>query len=205
MSHVILLGDSIFDNGIYVPGEPSVVEQVNAALPSDSKATLLARDGDVTSSVEEQLNGLPADATHLFVSVGGNDALGYSHILTNGPALLDELTRTFFEFEGRYREMIGKVLSHGLPTAVSTIYTAIPDLERHEVMALSLFNDTILRVASNHGLPLVDLRLICTEPTDYSRRSPIEPSSIGGAKIAAAITRVIQQHPFSEKSTTIYA
>lgn len=204
MPHVILLGDSIFDNGSYVPGEPSVVEQVEAALPGDSQATLLARDGDVTADVEEQLKNLPPDATHLFVSAGGNDALGSSYILTNGSALLDELTRVYFEFEERYRDMLGKVLSHGLPTAVSTIYNAVPDLERYEVMALSLYNETILRVASSHRLPIVDLRLICTEPADYSEMSTIEPSCVGGTKIAEVIARVTRQHDFSREATMLY-
>jgi len=31
----------------------------------------------------------------------------------------------------------------------------------------------------------VDLRLVCTEPSDYA--NPIEPSGSGGAKIARAI------------------
>ena len=33
MGHVILLGDSIFDNARYVPGGPSVIEQLRRALP----------------------------------------------------------------------------------------------------------------------------------------------------------------------------
>jgi hypothetical protein len=42
MSHVVLLGDSIFDNARYVPGRPAVIEQVRQALPRHWQATLLA-------------------------------------------------------------------------------------------------------------------------------------------------------------------
>jgi hypothetical protein len=42
MSHVVLLGDSIFDNARYVPGRPAVIEQVRQALPRPWQATLLA-------------------------------------------------------------------------------------------------------------------------------------------------------------------
>jgi hypothetical protein len=28
MKHVVLLGDSIFDNTVYVPGKPAVIEQL---------------------------------------------------------------------------------------------------------------------------------------------------------------------------------
>jgi len=46
-NHIVLCGDSIFDNGSYVRGEPDVAEQVREQLP-DSKVTLLAVDGNVT-------------------------------------------------------------------------------------------------------------------------------------------------------------
>ena len=79
--HVVLLGDSIFDNQAYVPGEPDVVAQLREELPREWSATLLAVDGDVASGVVRQLSSLPQDATHLVVSVGGNDALGFGYLL----------------------------------------------------------------------------------------------------------------------------
>jgi hypothetical protein len=48
MYKVMLLGDSIFDNDIYVPGEPAVVEQLNQRLEGCGRAELLAVDGHVT-------------------------------------------------------------------------------------------------------------------------------------------------------------
>jgi hypothetical protein len=45
MPHIVLLGDSIFDNAAYVPGEPPVIEQLRAHLPKNWQATLLAVDG----------------------------------------------------------------------------------------------------------------------------------------------------------------
>lgn len=82
--HVVLLGDSIFDNEVYVgEGNLSVLEQMVLALSSPENpvnqqgtATLLAQDGAVIGAVEEsQLVKIPADATHLVLSVGGNNAL----------------------------------------------------------------------------------------------------------------------------------
>src|SRR4051812_13229846 len=81
MGHVVLLGDSIFDNARYVPDRPPVIEQLRRTLPAGWQASLLAVDGNITHDVVRQLQGLPADATHLFVSCGGNDALGESTIL----------------------------------------------------------------------------------------------------------------------------
>ena len=33
MKHVVLLGDSVFDNSAYVPNEPDVIEQLKRKLP----------------------------------------------------------------------------------------------------------------------------------------------------------------------------
>lgn len=76
MSHLVLLGDSIFDNGAYVAGAPAVIDQVRRLLPNGWRTTLLAVDGSIAADVREQASRIPADTTHLVMSVGGNDALG---------------------------------------------------------------------------------------------------------------------------------
>ncbi|MDB5557736.1 MAG: lipase, partial [Enterovirga sp.] len=165
------------------------------------QATLRAVDGATTASVPAQLARLPADATHLVLSVGGNDALGYSGVLGR-PArsvaealeLLGEVSR---RFEAEYRAMLKGVLARGLPTAICTIYNPnYPDpvRQRVTVAALAFMNDPIVRIAAETALPLIDLRLICTEPADYA--NPIEPSSRGGEKIAAAISALVLNHDF---------
>jgi len=81
MKHIVLLGDSIFDNAAYVNGGPDVIKQLRSLLPRDWQATLLAIDGSVTSDVIKQIPKIPASATHLIVSVGGNDGLSNADIL----------------------------------------------------------------------------------------------------------------------------
>ncbi|MDB5699404.1 MAG: hydrolase family protein [Alphaproteobacteria bacterium] len=191
MGHVVLLGDSILDNAAYVPGEPDVVRQVRSALPSGWSASLLAADGAVTAQVAAQAARLPGDATHLVVSVGGNDALGESSILgasarTVGEAVLI-LSNAQERFGRAYAAMVRAVLAARLPTALCTIYDTPASAPGHREVrtALSLFNDVITRAAFGAGAALIDLRLICNEDSDYA--NPIEPSARGGAKIAAAI------------------
>src|SRR5918997_481059 len=94
MSHVVLLGDSIFDNAAYVRGGPDVIRQVREVLPAGWKATLAAMDGAVTASVPRQLQGLPPDASHLIISFGGNDALGNIGVLDDASrSIADALNR----------------------------------------------------------------------------------------------------------------
>ena len=81
MIHLVMLGDSVFDNGSYVnQGEPDVQNQTLEKLRKLDPAaelTFLAEDGAVNKDVmEQQLKYLPEDATHLILSTGGNDVLG---------------------------------------------------------------------------------------------------------------------------------
>jgi hypothetical protein len=184
MTHVVLLGDSIFDNGSYVRrGEPDVVAQVRAKLPLGWKATLCAVDGAVTTGVAHQLSRTPSDASHLVLSVGGNDD----------------------EFARNYRAMLDAILERRLPTALCTIYDARfpdPQEQRLVVTALSIFNDVVTREAFTRRLHLIDLRLICDEPDDYA--NPIEPSAKGGDKIAGVITQVVAGNTIFPRSQ-VYA
>ena len=200
MGHVVLLGDSIFDNAAYVAGAPDVVRQVRQRLPQGVQATLAAIDGSRVRDVPQQLRRVPDDATHLVLSVGGNDALGSGDFLgapvsSTAEALLG-LTGIGDEFERGYRSMLAEVLARGLPTAICTVYyPRFPDatLQKLAVAGLTVFNDAIIRAAFTHGLPLLDLRLICTEVRDYA--NPIEPSARGGEKIARAIAEFVEQGP----------
>ena len=96
--HLVLLGDSIFDNARYVPGGPPVIEQVREVLKPDWLATLVARDGDVVADLARQISLIPANATHLVVSIGGNDAL-------SSEAVLSAPARSVIEALGHLAEM----------------------------------------------------------------------------------------------------
>jgi hypothetical protein len=101
--------------------------------------------------------------------------------------------------------MLESILSHGHPTALCTIYYPCYPEEQFQELAvtgLSTFNDVIIRAAVMHRLPLLDLRLICNDRSDYA--NPIEPSAAGGAKIVKVIKHVIDEHDFSTDRTTIY-
>ena len=194
MRHVVLLGDSIFDNGIYVPGHPAVIEQLRDKLPEAWSATLLARDGDVTGDVAQQIEDLPEDATDLVISAGGNDALGHSHLLDKVDSLVElpeVLAEVLPSFEHAYAAMLEEVLALGRSTTVCTIYDRCPfpqaEWRERVPIALEAFNNYILDMAAARDVSAIELRDICTDTNDYSTVSPIEPSHIGGEKISRAI------------------
>lgn len=210
MAHIVLLGDSIFDNKSYVGGNgKDVITHLREILPQNWQATLNAVDGSLVESVGSQLLGIPKETTHLVVSVGGNNALMNADILgmraNSAAEVFDALSKRTNDFEFQYGEMLGNVLTYNLPTAVCTIY--YPNfsdsfMQKVALTALSSFNDAIIRQAALAGIPFLDLRLICNEKSDYANE--IEPSGKGGRKIAAKILEVIENHDFSNKRTSVY-
>lgn len=117
MNHIVLLGDSVSDNAAYVAGGPDVVRQLREVLPAGWRATLQARDGAVIAELAAQLQRLPADVSHLVVSVGGNDALGEAALLD---AKVDTVVRE--RFRSAYARMLDEALGARVPLAVCTIY-----------------------------------------------------------------------------------
>ncbi|HEX8316952.1 SGNH/GDSL hydrolase family protein [Longimicrobium sp.] len=197
MPHIVLLGDSIFDNASYVAGGPDVVAHLKREMPEGWRATLSAIDGATTGSIPVQYGRIPRDATHLVLSIGGNDALMNVDILQRRASTvadaLGHLADMRDRFENAYRGVVAQLLRNDLPLTVCTIYNGnFGDhvMQRLAPTALIMFNDAILRTAFELGLPAIELRIVCSEPEDYA--NPIEPSVQGGHKIAKAIIRAIE-------------
>jgi hypothetical protein len=193
--HIALLGDSIFDNAAYTNGEPDVVTHLRTRLPEGWRATLLAVDGSTTESIPDQLRRLPPTTTHLVVAVGGNDVLAHTDLLSSPCRSTAEALSLFGirvdRFETSYRRVVRDLAALDLPTVVCTIYNGNFEESSAELIRLALipFNDVIFRTAFEARMDLIDLRLVCSDPDDYA--NPIEPSGVGGGKIAAAILRAV--------------
>jgi hypothetical protein len=209
MNHIVLLGDSIFDNASYVKGGPDVIRQLCAKLPDGWNATLCAVDGNMVQDVHAQLMRLPKDTTHLVVSAGGNNALNNVNVLTeeaqSTAEVLHRLADVAEAFQQQYHKMLDHVLGFQLPTALCTVYYPRfpePMLQRLAVTALTIFNDVIISEAFRAGVPLLDLRLICNEHADYANE--IEPSVAGGEKITSAILKLITECDFLSHRTEVF-
>jgi hypothetical protein len=88
--------------------------------------------------------------------------------------------------------MLDRILELKLPTAICTIYDANyaePEMKKIANTGLTIFNDVITREAAVRKVPIIDLRTLFTSPADYA--NPIEPSAIGGEKIASAISQLV--------------
>ena len=195
--HIVLLGDSIFDNVYYITEEEkSVIDHLRSKLPTYVKSTLLAEDGAVTSELYEQIAQIPEDASHIVISCGGNDALMMLSLLSEKSNTvrdsLEQLIPKMNNFRKDYQQMLEAVMEKKIPITVCTIYNNVPRLPEEEKLALSLFNDVITEEALKAKIQILDLRQICTVTDDYSEISPIEPSAKGGEKIVKNIVRILE-------------
>lgn len=70
--HLVLLGDSTIDNKFYVgKGNPPIIDQLKQkAKERGWNASSVAVDGHEISHIPSQLERIPNDATHLFISIG---------------------------------------------------------------------------------------------------------------------------------------
>ena len=202
--HVVLCGDSIFDNAAYIDGGPDVAAQLRAILGAEDMVTLRAVEGSISSQLAPQLASLPADATHLIVSIGGNDILHHAALLEQKvgtiASALAILGAAVSEFAVEHRSAVSAACERGIPVAICTIYDA--NMGPLITTALSMFNDAISRNIHEHGADLIDLRLVCRESGDYA--NPIEPSVQGGDKIAACIARYVDEVHQPDNRTRVF-
>lgn len=205
---VALLGDSILDNASYVSSGMAVIDHVNGLDRKGWSAELLAVDGAITKDVSSQCRNIRKDTTHLVVSAGGNDALGYLSVFEEnvssvyeGMQFLEEIKNNFHI---SYKTMLEDLVSLNKSVVICSIYNSFPKVDTPLLAALSLFNDVIFHEAFLYGFPVLDFRHTFINPRDYSSESPIEPSEVGGGKIAHALKGLIESHDFSIAKSSVY-
>ena len=207
--HVVLLGDSVFDSRPYLRGMPDMAARLETLLPGVQVASA-AVSGSRIADIAEQLVRKPPDATHLIVSIGGNDLLDAARRLGASAGgvgqSLGRLTGAFSEFRTRYAAVCAQIAKLRTPAALCTIYEPAlgdPFLRQLGSAALHVVNGTIQSEAAKAGLDMVDLRAICREPADFF--DPIHPSARGADKIAAALAGWLQSGAGALRSTAVQA
>jgi hypothetical protein len=213
--HVLLLGDSTIDNKGYVGKEGFSVLEHFQKLLNPGKVSMYAKDGALIEAVSGQLDrGVESSVTHIVVSVGGNNLIYKSTVIKEKcESISDGLIRLeneiSKEFEEKYEEIIQRVLKENRPVMICAVYH--PDFARKNVTtldqvaantAMRIFHDLLFSIARKYHLPVVDLRSVISEESDYA--NPIELAHNGGEKLAKAVIQAIKDHPFEKQVSIIY-
>jgi len=204
MKHIYLLGDSVIDNKVYVDLNENSVEEHLKALSSEN-IVRIALDGDTTRDVlNDQISKIDPDTTHIVLSIGGNDLLEQIEILfTETPytlsAALEKIVLILDSVEENYELIIKKLMEIDAKILLCTIYEG--DLKRDPILSLiekqglamvGLLNDSITLLGKKYNIDVLELRNIFVTPEDYA--NPIEPSHIGGEKLAKAILKWLEEN-----------
>lgn len=199
---LILLGDSSFDNGAYVlAGQRDVAAHLRGKLaPQEWTVELRAVDGSSSPNIKSQLERSPIQTPCCFVlSAGGNDALSNIEFLYDSDSysfatVLERLYDIKEIFRSDYQQALDRILLLAQPLIVCTIYNPkFPEdnIRRAAEAALSVFNDVIVEEALRRSLQIINLREVCKEEAHFA--NPIEPSELGGERIADAIMAALKQ------------
>ncbi len=199
MNKIVLFGDSIIDNKSYVShGECSVLEHLENI--SNYEYIQLAYDGHTTFDVQDKQLHLSTilKPSHIVLSVGGNDLLQNLSYLLNGPVsnvneAISGIQEHIFEpLEQRFEIIIKELSSQKVNLLLCTVYEG--DLGRTEEfkdvldsskIMVAAFNDIVYKTAQKYNADVLELREIFISSDDYA--NPIEPSHIGGKKLAKSI------------------
>tara|TARA_A100001015_G_scaffold12651_1_gene14903 strand:+ start:1165 stop:1809 length:645 start_codon:yes stop_codon:yes gene_type:complete len=178
VTHIVLLGDSIFQNNNYVPKSKSVEYLLKEKLSIPS--LVLAQDNAIIYDIPKQYNSMPlnlnAKTTNLYISIGGNDLLNlYEHNNTNNSKLFNMVWEI-------YKKTILMLIDSTQCNIILTdiYFISDPNYSKYIPM-IKKWNSNLYQFADQHKLNVFKISKILTQPKDFT--NSIEPSVIGGNKM----------------------
>mmetsp|Transcript_41846 Transcript_41846/g.75999 ORF Transcript_41846/g.75999 Transcript_41846/m.75999 type:complete len:299 (+) Transcript_41846:79-975(+) len=202
--HIVLLGDSTLDNARYLnpsKGDLSIERQLlEVAARRRWQVTVLAQDGSTLEDVRKyQLPVVPESATHLVLSVSGNDLLGLLNDMVEANftagAVYQAVGSGMTAVIAEYRQLLLDLKAYGCHTALCTVYRPNFNHLFFKSLAgacLTLHNSRLRALASEFALSIIDLAVLCSGKEDFA--NPLELSTLGGAKVVWNIAAFLIDH-----------
>lgn len=196
ITHVVLLGDDLGRMPrVRELGPGALEKQLLPQAGADWRLSLVRADDVLDRS---PLVELPADASHVVISIEGNRAIAASGMLQGHPGSYEEalarLSLAADEFESVIESLIGVARGTCLPVAICTMFPPLhrnPVMQRASATALAIFNDRIIRQAVQSGITVVDLRPVCVSTEDYSADGLLSRPAL--SRVAALIWRALSR------------
>lgn len=177
---IVLIGDSILNNNIYVPLGKSVAD--NIKLLHGNNVIIGAKDSATIDTCYYQLNNIiNSENYHLFISIGGND------ILNNSYEKLDKNKNDEFEkIKEKYIELINFIKKKYPKPKIYLFNLYYPTDEKYKKYKniINQWNKMISSFDKNE-FKILKLDEILNKSSDFTHG--IEPSTIGSEKIAKLI------------------
>lgn len=179
--HIVLIGDSVLNNSIYVPFGKSVFDILKTKTPNIFN---FAEDGAKINDCYSQIDKIPAElnktGTYIFISVGGNDILNQNENL-EGP-LIKQLFNNYMELIKSARTKF-----EGAKINVLNLYLPTNPHYQSYKQTVNQWNALINEYSSkaDEMYNVINLYTLLTTPSDFIY--DIEPSESASQKIANVI------------------
>jgi len=187
---IILMGDSILKNNLYVKNGKAVENILREK--TNSNVLLLAENNATVTDVYAQIERLPQHlnkkSNTIFLSVGGNNIL--SNFVNNDPDESQEyILSTIFKAYKRLIETLQTKMDHVNLVLIDIYYPKNLQYTQYHPI-IKEWNTFLDNFASEKSLPVMKISTLLIEPTDFTLS--IEPSDKGGEKIANQIMYYIR-------------
>ena len=182
---IFLIGDSILNNGNYILSEgKSVPDLIKTGHPNTYN---FAKDGAVVTDCVSQIEQIPAEnntpQTYIFVSAGGNNILNSHYTISK------EMIETFFQ---QYSTLLYSLKSKFSKAQIYllTLYYPLESQFKSLYPFIEQWNSLLSEfVEKNSDFKLIRTNKLMNFKADFI--NSVEPSEIGGAKIANAILETV--------------
>lgn len=187
---IVLMGDSILKNNVYVGKDKSVEDVLKRQY--NGKLINLAKDNATVSDLYEQINSLNPELnnknTTIFVSIGGNDILN-KYVYVTKDVDIDDFNN-LYQIYLDYKDVLRKLREKMPKAKLMLMNLYYPRSLKYAIYRelIKKWNDLLFEYADdpiNKVNDVLDLSLIMTDINDFSLC--IEPSEKGSIKIAREI------------------
>ena len=173
--------------------------------------------GGLIHAITSQSESIPEDCSHVVVSIGGNNGLEATSVLfegmwDGGRGEVILLGERMIGLEKEYREVMTKLVAKCREKKQKVILCSVykPCFAHFDVrprqeavdVGVVLFADLIHRVGRELGVAILDMRTVMDSVECFA--NPIEPSTIGGEKIARGIMEIVEKHDFEKELCVVY-
>ena len=188
MPNIVLIGDSMLNNSNYIDKTREDKDMSIPGLIKSSDAINLynyAKDSATIDDCYTQINSInqiPKNTT-IFISAGGNNIVNES----NRSGINNDAVSTLFN---KYSKMVLTIKRHfnGTPIYLLTLYKPTDPAYSKLYKYIDQWNVKLSDFAKKNGLKVLQTNILLTKDEDFVYG--IEPSEIGGKKIADEILSV---------------
>jgi hypothetical protein len=182
--NIILLGDSMLENSNYVNQTESIYYYLQTNK-NNYNIYNYAKDESLIKNINTQLENIDVSFnnynTYIFLSIGGNDILQNNFYIDN-----NYINKLFEKLQNIIKNIKKKLPNVNL--YILNIYYPLSNRYKKYYDSIKIWNN-LLEMNKKLGYKVIQTNKLMTSPKDFLY--DIEPSAIGGKKIAEEILKSI--------------